>query len=72
MQFMCVVTDWIDRLIIRRECDEFYRYQVKKLLMQRVLEMCPKASDVECQLIAREIDARYPTPILNAMHWGLN
>ena len=72
MQQLYIVTDWIDRLIMQREVDEFYRYQVKKQVIQRVVEMCPEASDAECQMIANEIDARFPTPVLNAIYWGLN
>jgi hypothetical protein len=72
MQQLYIVTDWIDRLIMQREADEFYRYQVKKQLAQRILEMCPEASPAECQMIQREINARYPTPIMYATYWGLN
>jgi hypothetical protein len=69
---MIVTIDWIDRLIMERECEEIVRYRVKMKRMKRIFEAHPNTTRAEQLFVARVIDAAYPTPILHAMEWDTN
>jgi hypothetical protein len=69
---MIVTIDWIDRLIMERECEEIVRYRVKMKRIKRVFETRANTTRAEQLFMARVIDAAYPTPILHAIYWDTN
>jgi hypothetical protein len=64
--------DAIDQLILNMEREDFQCQRIRVELIKRAFVAQPNATPAERLLRVWEIEAKYPTPILYSIHWGMN